>query len=84
MEVKENNMSIKILTLKEAEETEKLCLKYGECFEVVFGKAKKDYICDNSGKSIPKGTECASCLILPTNKHFNYQHQKQMLGDYVE
>lgn len=76
-------MSIKILTLKEAEETKKACEKYGEVFESVVGKASQDYICDNSGVSIPKGSECVVVMVLPSKKHFNYEHQKQMLSDYI-
>lgn len=77
-------MSIKILTLEEALETRKLCEKYGEVFEQIEGKAKQDYICDNSGASIPKGSPCAAVLVLPSRSHFNFEHQKAMLVDYVE
>lgn len=76
-------MSIKILTIKEAKETELVAKQYNEHFEAVIGKAKQDYICDNSGEEIPEGEYCAAVLILPTKKHPNYEHQKNMLGDFL-
>lgn len=76
-------MSIKILTLAEAERTKALCQKYGEVCEVLEGIAPQDYICDNSGKEIHAGDDCAAVLVLPDVKHHNYQHQLSILGNYV-
>jgi len=76
-------MSIKIVTVEEAEKSKKTAEKYGECFEEVRGKANQDYMCDNSDKAIPKDSECSVIMILPSKKHFNYKHQKAMLTDYV-
>lgn len=77
-------MSIKILTIKEAEETKKRATKYGELCEMVIGKAKENYFCDNSGEKIDKGSECAVVLVLPNKNYFNYEHQKSMLNEYIE
>lgn len=76
-------MSIKIVTLEEADHTEKLCNKYGEFFHKKVGKANQDYVCDNSGVPIPKGTECAAIIVLPDASHPNCQWQINLLGDYV-
>lgn len=76
-------MSIKILTLEEAEETKKACERYGEAYEEKVGRAPCKYICDNSGAPIEKGDMCAAVLILPNRNHHNYEHQLQMLGQYV-
>lgn len=76
-------MSVKILTIEEAEKTKKLCEQYGEVCEIVTGKAKLEYMCDNSGEQIPKGTECAVVLVLPSRNHHNYEAQLASLGDYV-
>lgn len=76
-------MSIKILTPEEAEHTRQLCEKYGEAFEMVQGIAPVDYICDNSGSKIHAGDQCAVVLVLPSRKHFNYEHQLSMLSNYI-
>lgn len=76
-------MSIKILTLAEAERTKALCHRYGEVCEVLEGTAPQDYICDNSGKAIAAGEDCAAVLVLPNVKHHNYQHQLSILSDYL-
>lgn len=77
-------MSIKILTIKEAEETKKRAMQYGEVCEMITGKAKSSYFCDNSGEKIDQGSECAVVLVLPSRDHFNYDHQKAMLQEYVQ
>lgn len=77
------NMSIKITTLTEAEHTKNICQKYGEVCEILIGKAKQDYLCDNSGDEIPQGTECAVVMTLPYKEHPNYAHQKAMMKDYI-
>ncbi len=79
-------MAIYITTLKQAEKVWKKIGQNGECFEIIIGKAKNNYICDLSIPpiDIPKGEICACFLILPNKNHFNYEHQKGMLGDYVE
>ena len=76
-------MGIKILTIKEAKETKKICKQYNECFEMVTGKAKENYRCDNSNEVIPQGEVCAVVLVLPNKNHPNYEHQKSMLKDYI-
>lgn len=76
-------MSIKILTLEEAEKTILSCAKYNECCEVVRGIAPCLYYCDNSGVEINIGDECAAVLILPSKKHHNYEHQLNLLPTYV-
>lgn len=76
-------MSIKIVTVEKAKEIKKLCEKYDEHFEEVIGKAKRDYICDSSGVAIPKDTECSAILVLTTKHHPNYQHQKEMLKEFI-
>lgn len=77
-------MAIKILTLKEVEITIDRCRKYGEVYEYIKGKAVSDYYCDNSGDFIPEGTECAAIMVLTHKGHPNYEHQKNMLKDYVK
>jgi hypothetical protein len=77
-------MSIKILTIPEAEQYKKIAEKYGEAFEWEIGLAKQDYYCDNSGVEIPKGTRCAAVMVLPDDKHPNYDHQKNMLRNYLQ
>jgi len=77
-------MAIKILTLKEADITKARCENYGEVFEVLVGKALKDYYCDNSGEFIPTGAECAAVMVLTHKGHPNYKHQKNMLKDYLK
>jgi hypothetical protein len=77
-------MSIKILKIEEAKEVEKLCKKYGEVCEVLYGKAKVEYFCDNTGVTIEKGSECAVVLVLPSKSHHNYQHQKDIMKDYID
>lgn len=76
-------MSIKILTLKEAEITQDRCRIYGEVCEMLVGKAKADYFCDNSGDFIPRGEECAAVMVLTSTNHPNYEHQKNMLKEYI-
>jgi len=76
-------MAIKIVTVEEASKVEDLCKKYNEAFEKVIGKAKKDYYCDHTGVEIPAMTKCAVIMVLPSKNHPNYEHQKQMLNDYV-
>lgn len=76
-------MSIKILTLDEAHHTERLAAKYNEACFVQTGLALADYYCDNSGKQIPIGSVCAAVVLLPSESHPNYQHQVNMLGEYI-
>lgn len=76
-------MSIKIVTVEKAKEIKKLCEKYGEHFQEIIGKAKQDYICDSSNVAIPKDTKCSVILVLTTKHHTNYQHQKEMLKDFI-
>lgn len=77
-------MSIKILKVEEAREVEKLCKKYGEVCEILIGKAKVEYVDDNSGLVIEKGSECAVVLVLPSKFHHNYEHQKSIMKDYID
>lgn len=77
-------MSIKILEIDEAKEVQKLCQKYGEVCEVLFGKAKVEYFDDNTGKLIPKGSDCAVVMVLPSVHHHNYEHQKSIMKDYID
>ena len=76
-------MSIKILTLAEAEHTRIACESYGEAFEMVQGIAPQDYLCDHTGQVIHAGDECAVVLVLPSRKHHNYEHQLAMLSNYI-
>lgn len=78
-----NRMAIKIVTADEAKRMMELCGRYHEAYAEVAGLANEDYICDNSGVAIPKDTHCVAILVLPTVKHYNYQHQLNMLGNYV-
>lgn len=77
-------MSIKVLTVEEAKQTEARARAYGEVCEVLVGKAKDNYFCDNSSEPIPKGSQCAAVMVLPYKEHPNYQHQLNMLAEYVE
>lgn len=77
-------MAIKILTLKELQVTIGRCMKYGEVYEYITGKAVTDYHCDNSDEFIAKGTECAAIMVLTHKDHPNYEHQKNMLKNYVK
>lgn len=76
-------MAVKILTIEEAEELHKRAAKYNESAVSLYGTAKQDYICDNSGVEIPKGTLCAAVAIHPSPKHHNYQSDVDRLGEYV-
>lgn len=77
-------MAIKILTKREAKSTEENCIKFNEYYCGLIGRAKRDFVCDNSGKAIPKGSLCVACVVLPSITHPNFKKQKKKLHDFVE
>lgn len=77
-------MSLKILTVQEAEKTQKVADRFGEFCVYKVGKAKQQFFCDHTGANIPAGTECAAVVILPSKNHPNAQHQCDMMGEYIE
>lgn len=76
-------MALKIVTIKEAQESKRLADKYGEFCFVQEGIAKRDYMCDNTGENIPKGGACACIVILRTADHPNKDGQIAMIGEYI-
>lgn len=77
-------MSARILTVAEARKTQASCQKYGEYFSGQLGKAKKTYVCDNSGEKIPKGEYCVWAVVLPSKDHFNREHQEAMAKESLD
>lgn len=75
---------IKILTRKEARHTEERSKRFNEYFSALIGRAKRDFVCDNSKKAIPKGSLCVACVVLPSYDYKNITKQKKKLHDLVE
>lgn len=77
-------MSIVIVTVEQSKILAERAKRYGEVAEALIGKARQDYVCDHTNEDIPAGTECAAVVLLPDNKHPNYQHQIEMRKEYID
>lgn len=77
-------MSVRILTIEEAKKVEQLAKKFNEYFRGVVGKAKQDFVCDNSNDVIPKGSYCVHTVLLDSYDHPNRELQESSVSDFIE
>ena len=55
---------------------EKAAEQFGELYEVLKGNAIKEMLCDGCADNIKIGETCFAAVLLPNNKHFNYEKHK--------